>query len=146
MNNKICGECCHLDKTEGFSFFKCKHCDDAVSSSNTACNHFSKQYGICPECGSYLFSYEHTENNDWRLCICDRCGCSGTPDEFLYDSVFARITASIETLAETLVYCAEPERFCETADWRSVILGNVSFATRSQVIAAAVAKLKEELR
>ena len=142
MKTKTCGECCHLEKTEHFSF-QCKHCNGTVSQSNTACNNFSKQYGICPECGSYLFFYEHTEDNDWQLCTCERCGCSGTPEEFLYNSVFARITASLEALADKFVYCVEPERFCECADWRSVILGNVSFATRDKAFAATLAKLKE---
>lgn len=137
MKNKTCGECWHLEKTEHFSF-QCKQCNDTVSTSNTACNRFSKRYGICPECGSYLFSYEHTEDNDWQLCTCERCGCSGTPEEFLYNSVFARITASPEVLAEELV----------TLDcdgwWAYVGIGKrKSYPTREEAIAATVAKLKE---
>ena len=133
MNNKTCGECCHLEKTESFSF-KCKHCNDTVSSSNTACNHFSKQYGICPECGSYLFSYEHTENNDWQLCTCDRCGCSGTPQEFLYNSVFARITASPDVLVESLVFWE--------GGWTSRFI-NFTTTNKDEAIAATLAELKE---
>ena len=137
MKNKTCGECRHLEKTEHFSF-QCKQCNDTVSTSNTACNRFSKRYGICPECGSYLFSYEHTEDNDWQLCTCERCGCSGTPEEFLYNSVFARITASPEVLAEELV----------TLDcdgwWAYVGIGKrESYRTREEAIAATVEKLKE---
>ena len=60
-----------------------------------------------------------------------------------HPSLFYRITRSPEVLADEFVYCAEPERFCECADWRSVILGNVSFATRYEAFAATLEKLKE---
>lgn len=62
---------------------------------------------------------------------------------FPKQTIFHRITESPEVLAETFVYCEEPERFAECASWRSVLLGNISFATREQAIAATVAKLKE---
>lgn len=137
MGKKICGECRHLERAEHFNF-QCKHCNGAVSAYDTACSHFSKRYGICPECGSYLFFYDHTEDNDWQLCTCDRCGCSGTPDEFLYNSVFARITASLEALAEKLV-------FPLADDWwmSSIIDDGTRFATREGAVAATVNRLKE---
>ena len=56
---------------------------------------------------------------------------------------FRQITKSPEVLAEKLVYCEKPERFCECASWRSVILGNISFIKREEAIAATVEKLKE---
>lgn len=58
-------------------------------------------------------------------------------------TVFDRITKSPEALAEKLVYCEEPERFCENASWCSVLLGKVSYATKAKAIADTVAKLKE---
>lgn len=141
--SKICGECCHLEKTKHFGF-RCKHCNGTVSMSSTACDHFSKRYGICPDCGSYLFCYEHTEDNDWQLCTCERCGSSGTPEDFLYNSVFARITTSPEVLAEKLVY-----RTIELAVnrvtyscWKSTITEE-SYRTKAEALAATMAKLKE---
>ena len=109
---------------------------------------------ICPECGSYHVTYEHTDNYDWQLCICGRCGCSGTPDEFFHNSVFARITSSPEVLAEKLVYptygiisrtwdfekddwgTAEPS-------WSSAVKPDLCYVTKEEAIAATVAKLKE---
>lgn len=145
MSKNTCGECCHLEKAEHFSF-QCKHCNGTVSTSNTACSHFSKQYGICPECGSYLFSYAHAEDNDWRLCTCDRCGHSGTPEEFLYNSVFARITVSPMILAKSLVY---EELITEEDDgyvyrWRSTILPNDFWYSDEKAIMATLAELKKE--
>lgn len=153
MSHKTCGECCHLEKTEHFGF-QCKHCNGAVSISRTACKHFSKHYGICPECGSYLFSYEHTEDNDWQLCTCERCGCSGTPDEFLYNSVFARITTSPEVLANKFVFCAEYKTIrpmylegkggiVVAEVWKSTIIPDDTFSSEAEAIAATVVKLKE---
>jgi hypothetical protein len=142
MNNKTCGECCHLEETEHFSF-RCKHCNSTVSSSNTACNHFSKQYGICPECGSYLFSYEHTEDNDWQLCTCTLCGCSGTPKEFLYNSAFARITESPDALADKLVYktLVVGNNRVTYSCWRSTITEE-SYRTKKEAIAATLVELE----
>lgn len=139
-NNKTCGECCHLEETEHFSH-RCKHCNGTVSTTNTACEHFSKRYGICPECGSYLFSYEHTEDNDWQLCTCERCGCSGTPEEFLYNSIFARIMQSPEALAEKLVYAVH---YGGLYFWHSTLIYPAfPFETKEEAIAATVEKLKE---
>lgn len=58
-------------------------------------------------------------------------------------TVFEEITESPETLAETLVYCEQPEYQYSCASWRSVVLGSVSYARKSEAIAATVAKLKE---
>ena len=146
MSNKTCGECSHLERTKPFSF-RCRHCNGTVSPSNTACNHFSTRYGICPECGSYLFSYEHTEDNDWRLCTCECCGCSGTPEEFLYNSVFARIASSPELLAEEFVepYIRWGEDGHPETLWRSNFreLSGMMFDTKEEAVAATVGRLKE---
>lgn len=60
-------------------------------------------------------------------------------------TLFHRITASPEALAEKLVYCEEPERFCEAASWCSLLLGKVSYAKKAEAIAATVAKLNEAI-
>ena len=139
MSERICVECCHLEKTEHFSS-QCEYCSGTVSTSHTACNHFSKRYGICPECGSYLFSYEHTEDNDWRLCTCERCGCSGTPEEFLYNSVFARITASPEVLAKFLVF--HNRIYKGRTKYHSAVVGG-EFDSYEEAFDATLARLKE---
>lgn len=100
---------------------------------------------ICPECGSYRVTYEHTDDYDWQLCTCGCCGCSGTPDEFFHDSVFARITASPEALAEKLVYktlCVGVNRVTYSC-WKSTITEE-SYRTKEEAIAATVARLKEQ--
>ena len=145
MNNKTCGECCHREKTEHFFDFHCKHRNCTVSTGDVACNHFSKRYGICPECGSYMFSYEHTEDNDWQLCTCERCGCSGTPNEFLYNSVFARITASLEALAEKLIHNHYDSDY-GLRMYHSTIITDKWFASYREAFSATVEKLKEAER
>lgn len=95
---------------------------------------------ICERCKSSVVLPWH-DVKDFYKCL--NCGVMGYSDKFPEKTIFHRITQSPEVLAEKLVYCAEPEHFCETADWRSVILGNVFFATRSEAIAATVAKLNE---
>lgn len=57
-------------------------------------------------------------------------------------TVFDRITESPETLAETLVYCEQPEYQYSCASWRSVVLGSTSYARKSEALAATVAKLR----
>lgn len=74
-----------------------------------------------------------------KECRCEECRFEHKD----HPSLFYRITRSHEALADKLVYCAEPEHFCECADWRSVILGNVSFTTRQAAFAATLEKLKE---
>ena len=147
MRNRVCGECCHSEKTEHFSF-RCKHCNGRVSTTNTACNHFSKRYGSCPECGSYRFSYEHTEDNDWQLCTCECCGCSGTPEEFLYGSVFARITSSLVALSKEFVepYIRWGEDGHPETLWRSNFreLSGMLFDTKEEAISATGVRLKEQ--
>lgn len=150
-NNKTCGDCKWF-VLDGSGF--CRSNEGTECRGNDACSFFdpkvitnSERNGICPECGSYLFSYEHTEDNDWQLCTCDCCGCSGTPDEFLYNSVFARITTSPEVLAETLVIPDEDHN-----GWYSVIIPTDYgqyfkwFSTKEAAHAATVAKLKESKR
>ena len=69
--------------------------------------------------------------------------CSGACHDFTKSSLFDKITASPAALSDKLVYCEEPERLCECASWRSVILDNISFASREEAFAATIEKLKE---
>jgi hypothetical protein len=102
----------------------------------------------CGEC-KHRYSYHHDEDCNGRceLSIMYRIpsnkpACSEF-EPIPPQTVFDHITESPDVLANTLVYCVEPERFCECADWRSVILGNVSFTTRSAAFDATMEKLKE---
>lgn len=63
--------------------------------------------------------------------------------EQMSKTVFASITKSPEMLAETLVYCEQPEYQYSCASWRSVVLGSTSYARKSEALAATLAKLKE---
>jgi hypothetical protein len=79
------------------------------------------------------------------LCTCERCGCSGTPKEFLYNSAFARITESPDALAEKLVY--DWGHLCHNGDikiyWKSTILPDAVFCSKAEALTATVVKLKE---
>jgi hypothetical protein len=74
---------------------------------------------------------------------CSICKEPGHAFRFKETTLFAEITKSPEVLAEKLVYCEEPERFCENASWCSLLLGKVSYAKKAEAIAATVAKLNE---
>lgn len=54
------------------------------------------------------------------------------------NTLFDRITQSPEVLAERLVY-----RYDGNGTWRSFLLYGYEFLTKSEAIAATVAKLKE---
>lgn len=58
--------------------------------------------------------------------------------EQMRQTVFDRITASPEVLAEKLVY-----RYDGNGTWRSFLLYGYEFLTKEEAIAATVAKLKE---
>lgn len=99
---------------------------------------------VCPICRSINCIVEVGKTvggTPWFICL--HCHSEMWKEDILPVTVFNRITSSPEVLAETFVYCEEPERFAECASWRSVLLGNISFATREEAIAATVAKLKE---
>lgn len=98
----------------------------------------------CPRCGNSLMAILASNKNPLTdILQCDICRFAGERRIFNNTTLFDRITQSPEVLAEELVYCEKPECFCECASWRSVILGNVSYATKEKAIAATVAKLKE---
>lgn len=91
--------------------------------------------GLAQSCGENVFGEDVYE--------CTICKEPGHHSRFEDVTLFTQITESPEVLAEKLVYCEEPERFCENASWRSVLLGKVSYAKKAEAIAATVAKLKE---
>ena len=97
----------------------------------------------CPKCESKDIHITYYPAPTDNMATCYGCGYADLADRFPEQSVFDHITASEEVLADKFVYCAEPERFCECADWRSIILGNVSFATRDKAYSATLEKLKE---
>jgi hypothetical protein len=74
-----------------------------------------------------LFRKLHTQDGLFENCHC-----------FLPKSVFDRITASPEVLAENLVY-----RYDGNGTWRSFLLYGYEFLTKEEAYAATVAKLNE---
>lgn len=91
--------------------------------------------GAAELCGKNIFGEDVYE--------CTVCHEPGHHSRFEDVTLFTEITKSPEARAEKLVYCEEPERFCENASWRSVLLGKVSYAKKAEAIADTVAKLKE---
>ena len=73
---------------------------------------------------------------------CNSCGNISRTEDFVEPTVFDRITASPEVLAENLVYIIRCEADPSLAGWTSNVVQSV-FETRSEAIAATVARLKE---
>lgn len=91
--------------------------------------------GVAELCGKNIFGEDVYE--------CTVCHEPGHHSRFDDVTLFTEITKSPEALAEKLVYCEKPERFCECASWCSLLLGKVSYAKKAEAIAATVAKLNE---
>jgi hypothetical protein len=79
---------------------------------------------------------------------CENCQDWGEKDQFPEITVFHRITASPEVLAEKLVYSFNLYR--NTSDgrvkqkhWSSSLTEDYAFKTKAEAIAATVEKLKE---
>ena len=69
---------------------------------------------------------------------CTNCETYDPMELFAEQSVFDRITASPEVLAEKLAY-----RYDGNGTWRSFLLYGYEFLTKEEAIAATLAKLKE---
>jgi hypothetical protein len=88
----------------------------------------------CPWCkvDVYLTEIKHW----WR---CPECQTEFPERAFPKEStLFDRITASPEVLAEKLVY-----RYDGNGTWRSFLLYGYEFLTKAEAIAATIARLKE---
>ena len=72
---------------------------------------------------------------------CETCHHLGDKDEFPEATLFARITASPEVLAEKLVYSIKIISGCEIMYSSNVL--DVCYNSREKAIRATVAKLKE---
>ena len=96
---------------------------------------------ICGRCKSTnvveLGSY-----GDTTYYRCENCQDWGEKDNFPYMTIFHRLTASPEVLAEKLVFIIRCEADPSLAGWTSHVVQSV-FETREEAIAATVAKLKE---
>jgi hypothetical protein len=94
----------------------------------------------CPRCGRETKEILKRYENGSIVYQCKYKYCNKA---FVVNPFFFDITKSAEVLAEKLVYCEEPERFCENASWCSLLLGKVSYAKKAEAIAATLAKLNE---
>ena len=106
---------------------------------------------ICKRCRSTNV-FVHASCGGTTYYYCNACQDWGEKDQFPEQTVFDRITASPEVLAEKLVY----QRHCKmihqndkrtieywTYSWKSTVIQGQSFETKAEAIAATVAKLKE---
>lgn len=120
----------------------------------------------CPDCGTPAGKYHH-EGCDWERCPI--CGgqfllCGGCGSDFVHPvcdendtipkmTIFHRLTASQEVLAEKLVYHDSNHKFTLVHKgveheishecWRSTIIPGVCWGEHYIAYAATVAKLKE---
>ena len=100
----------------------------------------SKEYPKCPKCGSIRIA--KAPSGDVAICLaCE--SFLNTIDGKSKQTVFDRITASPEVLAENFVYCESEEYTFSCASWRSTLLGNTSYARKEEAHTATVEKLKE---
>lgn len=91
----------------------------------------------CPDCGS--LNVEEVFDNE---SYCKDCFLHCATDDLEDATIFDRITASPETLAEKLVHIIVCEEDPSLKGWTSNIIFDV-FDTYEAAIAATVARLKE---
>lgn len=98
----------------------------------------------CPQCGDRDVSITIYTPPDRDVASCNKCGYTSLAEDFPKQSIFDHITASLEALAEKLVY-----RTIEMAVnrvtyscWKSTITEE-AYRTKEEAIAATVARLKE---
>ena len=97
----------------------------------------------CPKCDSgnvHITQYPNPRDN---MATCYACGCAGMEEDFPEQTLFDRITASPEVLAEELVTTSYDEFKDCTVYW--AWLGNgrrEAYCSKPEAIAATVARLK----
>lgn len=94
---------------------------------------------ICSVCGGMNIQTERRPDGDRHCLDCGSRWKIGSDQESHPPTVFARITASPEVLAEKLVYWEHDDW---GSGWTSNLIDEV-YNTESEAIAATVAKLKE---
>ena len=93
----------------------------------------------CPECGSSNISTERRPDGFHHCIDCRHHWKIGASQP--KPSLFDRITQSPEVLAERLVYSVALDYCYE--EWYSTLFPDKDFSTKSEAIAATVAKLNE---
>jgi hypothetical protein len=113
----------------------------------------------CPNCDSEKIAIEKRPGG-WFHCQDCHYSWQPYPVRFGFDvpshkpTIFNRITASPEVLAEKLVFCAEYKTIrpmylegkggiVVAEVWKSTIIPDATFSSEPEAIAATVAKLKE---
>lgn len=92
---------------------------------------------ICGKCGSQkvVDAGSYAGSSFFK---CEICGQMGMLEKFPEMTIFDRITASPEVLAEKMVY-----RYDGNGTWRSFLLYGYEFLAKEEAIAATVEKLNE---
>jgi hypothetical protein len=96
---------------------------------------------VCRNCKSISVEYEDYCGGT-SYYRCKTCGQHGNKDKFTQQTVFHRITASPEVLAEKLTYWQyDPEQ--SRCGWTNNIIVGELYKNYHEAIAATVEKLKE---
>jgi hypothetical protein len=98
---------------------------------------------VCQNCKSIAVEYEDYVGGT-SYYRCKTCGMRGNEDKFTQVTLFSRITASPEVLAESVVYTYEMAigGSMFRVYWTSPFVENF-YPDKPEAIAATVAKLKE---
>lgn len=93
----------------------------------------------CADCGC-----EVNPNVIQGMYYCPRCDDDKTERDVLPLTVFDKITESVETLAEKLVYMRVVS-WDDEINWYSLALRSHCFRTKEEAIAATIEELKKEV-
>lgn len=97
---------------------------------------------ICGRCGSTDIE-ENSLRGEVIWCNCNRCKYFAKVADFPEQSVFDKITASPEVLAEKMTYWQyDPDQ--TRCGWTNNVIVGQLFKNYHEAIAATVAKLKEQ--
>ena len=100
---------------------------------------------VCPICRSINCIVEAGKFGDGSpFFTCLHCHTDIRKERILPETIFHRITASPEMLAEKLVY-SERLDYCYE-EWYSTLFSDKVFDTKSEAIAATVARLNEVVK